>query len=79
MGSILSISAVVDGEIRGIWNRSSGEWTIGHQNWRRKIIFEVLPKIQGGDDGSGIEIRVIWIYDFKELRLGVDCPLECQY
>lgn len=41
--------------------------------------FEVFPKIQGGDDESGIEIRVIWIYDFKELRLGVDCPLECRY
>lgn len=39
--------------------------------------FEVLPKIQTGDDGSGIEVRVVWIYDFKALMLGVDHPLDC--
>lgn len=39
--------------------------------------FEVLPTVQIGDNGSGVEVKVIWIYEFEELRLDVDYPLGC--
>lgn len=39
---------------------------------------EVLPTVQTGDVRSGIEIKVMWIHEFKELRLHVNLHLDAE-